>query len=404
MSRRSRYIYYLGVLFVLFAGGQSFVKVATDGPMLEAAIDFGLIGLPGLLLMYVGRWIAGTELEPELYPRIVLWCLGGIGVMFVFIVLRAIHPGVETPFSFGTRAIALFIGSIAGLGIGVHEARALARERELNQRNDALKRTQQALERRNRELDRTRADLQETNARLKESNEQLEQFAYAASHDLREPLRMISRYLELLEDRHADSLDDDAREFVAFAVDGAARMKGTIDGLLQYSRIETRGASFESVDLEAVLESVRTDLQVKIDETNAEISVDELPRVTGDESQLRQLFQNLLGNALEYAGDGPPRVRIWAERGDDEHVISVADDGIGIECEDRDRIFEMFCRLHSVDEQSGSGIGLAVCRRIVERHGGSIRVDSEPDEGSTFSVALPSSDPRSVPTASRSNG
>ncbi|SDQ36357.1 sensor histidine kinase [Natronobacterium texcoconense] len=392
MVQRSHYIYALGVLFVLIAGGQFALKVADGGPLLEAAIDFVLVGFPGVLLLYVGRWLTSTTLDPGLYPRIALWCLGGVGVMFVFIILRAVHPGVSTPFSFGTRAIALSIGSVAGLGIGIHEARALTREREVSEKNENLKRVRRELEHRNDELDRTREQLERANRRLHESNEQLEQFAYAASHDLREPLRMVTMYLTLLENRYAEELDEDAEEFLEFAVDGATRMQTMIDDLLQYSRIDTQGEPFEPVDLGEVLEDVLDDLQVLIDETDAEITVTDHPVVVGDESQLRQLIQNLLANAIEYCGDEPPRVRIGAERRDDEWVVSVSDDGIGIDPDDQDRIFEIFQRLHSVDEHAGSGIGLALCQRIVERHDGEIWVDSAPGEGSTFSFTVPPTD------------
>ncbi|WP_265111047.1 PAS domain S-box protein [Halosolutus halophilus] len=224
--------------------------------------------------------------------------------------------------------------------------------------------------------------------KLQESNERLEQFAYAASHDLQEPLRMVSSYLQLLERRYGDVLDGDGEEFLEYAVDGADRMREMIEGLLQYSRVDTRGDSFESVDLDAVFEDVLQDLQVKIEESDAEIIAEELPRVYGDGGQLNQVFQNLLSNAIEYSGDEPPRVHVAAERNTDEWVISVSDEGIGIDPEDRERVFEVFQSLHASDH-SGTGIGLALCERIVERHDGDIWVDSDPGEGATFSFTLP---------------
>ncbi|MCU4973969.1 ATP-binding protein [Halobacteria archaeon AArc-m2/3/4] len=224
---------------------------------------------------------------------------------------------------------------------------------------------------------------------LEESNERLQQFAYIASHDLQEPLRMVTSYLQLLEHRYSDDLDEDAKEFIEFAVDGAERMEAMIEGLLTYSRVETQGQSFDSVDLEAVLDDVLTDLGLRIDETDAEITAESLPIVSGDASQLHQLFQNLLENALQYSGEQKPRVSISATRDEDEWMISVSDTGIGIDQEDADRIFEVFQRLHSHEEYKGTGIGLALCQRIVKRHGGKIWVDSEPEEGSTFSFTLP---------------
>ena len=232
-------------------------------------------------------------------------------------------------------------------------------------------------------------DQLERERQLEESNERLEQFAYAASHDLQEPLRMVSSYLQLIEQRYADDFDEEGHEFLAFAVDGAERMREMIDSLLAYSRVETAGDPLEPVDLNDVLDDVRTDLQVQIAERNAAVSVEDLPRVEGDEQQLRQLFQNLFSNALEYSGDESPRVRVEAERSGAEWVVSVSDDGIGIAPEDQERIFEVFQRLHTVEEHAGTGVGLALCQRIVERHDGDIWVDSEPGEGSTFRFTLP---------------
>ncbi|ELZ10021.1 ATP-binding protein [Natrialba aegyptia] len=225
--------------------------------------------------------------------------------------------------------------------------------------------------------------------RLEESNERLEQFAYAASHDLQEPLRMITSYLRLIENRYADELDQDGREFIEYAVDGAERMQEMIDGLLQFSRVETQGEPFEPIDLDDVLADVRRDLRMQIEESGAEIAAGELPRVEGDGNQLRQVFQNLLSNAIEYSGNESPRIEISAHDTGKEWVISVSDDGVGIEPDDQERIFGLFQRRHDSDEQTGSGLGLALCKRIIERHGGEIWVESEPGEGATFSFTLP---------------
>ena len=235
-------------------------------------------------------------------------------------------------------------------------------------------------------------DRREYQRKLEVSNERLEQFAHAASHDLQEPLRMVSSYLQLIDRRYGDELDADGREFLEFAVDGADRMREMIESLLAYSRVETRGEPFESVDLDDVLDEVCNDLQRRIAESGAEIEAEPLPRVEGDASQLRQLLQNLVDNAIEYSGDEPPRIRIAAERRGDEWAISVEDDGIGIDPDDQDRVFEVFQRLHTTDEYDGTGIGLALCERIVERHGGDIWLESEPDVGTTVSFTLPAGD------------
>ncbi|MFU8869555.1 ATP-binding protein [Natronococcus sp.] len=241
--------------------------------------------------------------------------------------------------------------------------------------------------------------------RLEASNEQLEQFAYAASHDLQEPLRMVSSYLSLIQRRYEEELDEDGREFLTYAVDGADRMREMIEGLLAYSRVETQGDPFEPVDLEVVLEDVVDDLQFRLEETDATLSIDSLPRVQGDDDQLRQVFQNLLENAIEYSGDEPPSIHITADRktasdsagargeavptGDGKWVISISDAGIGIDPDNRTRVFEVFERLHSHDAHAGTGIGLALCQRIVERHGGEIWIHPDPDEGTTFRLSLP---------------
>ena len=417
MVHRSRYIYALGVLFILIAAGHAALKMDSGGPLVEAVLDFLLIGFPGVLLLYVGRWLSSTEFDPALYPRIALWCLGGVGVMLAFIALREVHPGVTVDWTFGTRAIALSMGSIAGLAIGIHEAQSLTRKQEINQRNDELKRTKRPLEERNDELKQTKQRLKERNEELKQtkgklketvaeveaSNERLEQFAYAASHDLQEPLRMISKYLQLLENRYSDDLDDDASEFLAFARNGATRMQTLIEDLLQFSQVETQSDPLESVALKSVIDDTRTDLQMRIEESNAEITTDDLPRVEGDPSQLRQLFQNLLSNAMEYSGDESPRIHISAEKRGTEQVISVADEGIGIESDDQERIFEIFQRLHTIDEHAGSGIGLALCQRIVERHGGEIWANSDFGDGATFSFTVPTSEELSAPPEASSH-
>ncbi|WP_312908290.1 PAS domain S-box protein [Natronosalvus caseinilyticus] len=228
--------------------------------------------------------------------------------------------------------------------------------------------------------------------KLEDSNERLEQFAYAASHDLQEPLRMVSSYLRLIENRADEELTEETEEFLEFAVDGADRMRDMIDGLLAYSRVETQGEALEPIDLNEVVEDVRDDLEIRITESDADVDIEELPRVVGDEHQLRQVFQNVLSNAIEYSGDEPPRVHISAIRNGSMWEVSVRDEGIGIEPDEQDRIFEVFQRLQSRNDHGGSGIGLALCERIVERHGGEIRVESEPGEGATFSFTLPAED------------
>ncbi|ELZ24549.1 multi-sensor signal transduction histidine kinase [Haloterrigena salina JCM 13891] len=232
-------------------------------------------------------------------------------------------------------------------------------------------------------------ELEQTNAQLKRSNRELKRFAHAASHDLQEPLRMVSSYLQLLEQRYGDDLDAEAKEFIEFAVDGADRMREMVDALLEYSQVSTRGNDFETVDCEAVLEQATGNLQMAIEEHEATVTSDELPTVSGDERQLIQLFQNLLDNAITYAGDAPPTVHVSAERRDGEWLFSVRDEGIGIDPEKTEDIFEVFNRLHTPDEYGGTGIGLAICKRIVTTHDGRIWVESDPGEGTTFFFTIP---------------
>lgn len=224
---------------------------------------------------------------------------------------------------------------------------------------------------------------------LSRSNADLEYFAYIASHDLQEPLRMVSSYLQLLERRYKDQLDADAREFIAYAVGGASRMQALINALLSYSRVGTRGKPFEPTDCSMVLERALTNLKVAIEENDAVVTHDPLPTVMADEVQLAQVFQNLIGNAIKFRGERPPQVHIGAQRGKGEWVFSVRDNGIGIDPQHFERIFMIFQRLHSQDEYPGTGIGLAICKRIVERHGGRIWVESQPGQGSTFYFTIP---------------
>ena len=231
--------------------------------------------------------------------------------------------------------------------------------------------------------------LRDTREQLEQSNQELEQFAYAASHDLQEPLRTISSYLTLLERRYGDGLDDDAVEFIDFAVDGADRMREMIQALLAYSRVDTRGEAFEHTDMSGVFDTVTRNLEVTIEEADATLELpDAAGHIVGDTSQLVQLFQNLVENAIKYS-EGNPHVDISVIRSDDIVEYAVADDGIGIDPGQLDDIFEVFQRLHTRAEFDGTGIGLSLCEKIVDRHGGEIRVESTPGEGSTFFVTLP---------------
>ena len=225
---------------------------------------------------------------------------------------------------------------------------------------------------------------------LVRSNRELEQFAYVASHDLQEPLRMVKSYLQLIERRQKGKLDSDTDDFITFAVDGADRMQKLINDLLIYSRVTTRGVPFEPTDCSVILEHVLADLKVAIEESNAVVTHDDLPTVIVDGTQLAQLFQNLIGNAIKFhKTETRPEIQLKAEHSGGQWMFSVGDNGIGIAPEHFERIFLIFQRLHSRGEYEGTGIGLAVCKKIVERHGGHIWVESKPGKGSVFHFTVP---------------
>jgi len=224
---------------------------------------------------------------------------------------------------------------------------------------------------------------------IRRSNESLEQFAYVASHDLQEPLRMMASYSELLERRYKGKLDSDANEFIAFIVDGAKRMQRLINDLLDYSRIGRMERAAGEVDLDAVLGRVLGGMRATIEESGAAVTHDPLPRLTGAESEFVQLFQNLVGNGIKFRGTEPPRIHVGAARKGSHWLFSVKDNGIGLEEQYKDRIFVIFQRLHGRGEYPGTGIGLSICKKLVELHGGRIWVESEPGKGSTFNFTVP---------------
>jgi PAS domain S-box-containing protein len=268
---------------------------------------------------------------------------------------------------------------------GAHDEldrRVRERTAELEERNAQLQ--QEIHERR-----RAEKLLAEQARELARSNADLEQFASVASHDLQEPLRMVASYTQLLGKRYRNRLDGDADEFMGFIVDGALRMQRLINDLLTFSRVGSRGKGFQPVDLATSVAQVRINLRAAIDESGARISTGTLPVVNADATQMEQLLQNLIGNAIKFRKGPAPRVHIDARREDAAWRIEVQDDGIGIDARYAERIFVIFQRLHTAAEYPGTGIGLAICKKIVERHGGQIGVQSTPGEGTSFSFTLP---------------
>jgi len=231
--------------------------------------------------------------------------------------------------------------------------------------------------------------LQETLKELERSNAELQQFAYIASHDLQEPLRMVSSFTQLLEKRYKGKLDSDADDYIGYIIEGAHRMKDLIDDLLTFSRLNTDTREFKSTDLNQLIKKVLLNFKSVINDNNAQITHDPLPNLICDSSQFIQLFQNLISNALKFQGDEFPEIHISSQTSGKNWLFSIRDNGIGIDTGHKEMIFNIFKRLHTHEEYEGTGIGLAICKKVVERHGGQIWVESKPSRGSTFYFTIP---------------
>jgi light-regulated signal transduction histidine kinase (bacteriophytochrome) len=273
----------------------------------------------------------------------------------------------------GHRAHASVIGTDAA-----QRQRAVVYVEDITERRAAEERLQAAL-----------TELEQRTGDLTRSNEELEQFAYVASHDLQEPLRMVSSYTNLLAEDLGDSLGDDARRYLDFAHDGAVRMQQLVTDLLQYSRVGRADTVRQRVDCDQLVETATVDLQEAISAAGATVTHDPLPPVIGVKTELRQLFTNLIGNAVKFRGAEPVHVHVGAARAGPMWRFSVADNGIGIDPGQAERIFEVFKRLHTRGRYPGTGIGLAICKKVVEHHGGRIWVESQPGAGATFRFTLP---------------
>jgi signal transduction histidine kinase len=262
---------------------------------------------------------------------------------------------------------------------------------ELQDTTEELQVTNEELQATTEELQASNEELQDTTEELQIANEELQQFAYAASHDLQEPLRTIASFTQLMQRRYAGQLDTDADEFMEYIVDGSKRMQQLINDLLEYTRVDTHVNEFKLVKLDNVIEDTLLNLKGSINENNAVITHDPLPTINADKGQLNQLFQNLISNAIKFQKpDEPPRIHISAKKEDDHYLFSVSDNGIGIEPQYTERVFVIFQRLHTRETYQGTGIGLSIVKRIVERHGGRIWVESLLGVGSTFYFTLKS--------------
>lgn len=261
-------------------------------------------------------------------------------------------------------------------------------EKQVEGRTIELAKTNERLKTMIAKHEKTEIKLAELIKELERSNEELEQFAYVASHDLQEPLRMVSSFTQLLERQYKDKLDENAHEYIKYAVDGAKRMQKLINDLLAYSRVTTRGESFTQIDAKEIVNQVLFNLEIAIEENDAQVVVDPLPKIYADPSQMNQLFQNLIGNAIKYRSKEAPHIHISAQKGEDEWIFQVSDNGIGISPEYYQRIFQIFQRLHEMHVYTGTGVGLAICKKIVERHGGRIWLESEVGKGSKFYFSI----------------
>ncbi len=366
---------------------------------LSAAFQLGAVVLQVTAALYALRLIRITGKQKS-------WFLisGALVVMAVrrSLSLWRLYAGTYTPIDLWDEATALTISTLMLLGVVSISplfqtikaaAEALRRSRDelevlVARRTDELRESNARLSVELDERRRTEQRLAQYAGDLSRSNAELEQFAYVASHDLQEPLRMVASFTQLLAKRYRDQLDKDAHEFIDFAVDGAKRMQRLINDLLAFSRVGTRGKPFKPTDLGIILKETLDNLNTAIKESGARITSGPLPTVPGDEVQLVQLFQNLLANAIKFRGAAAPHIEISAAAQDGEWVIAVQDNGIGIAPEHQERIFQIFQRLHGRSEYPGTGLGLAMCKKIVERHGGHIWVESQPGQGATFYFSL----------------
>ncbi len=256
-------------------------------------------------------------------------------------------------------------------------------------KNQLLQRQSELLELRLHERDRAQEALARQAMELERSNAELEQFAHVVSHDLQEPLHTLSGFLELLSEQHAEHLDDDGRLYVQRAMAGADRMRHLVRDLLEYARVSTSAQPFGTVDMQAAVDGVLADLHDEIEAAGATVTAHDLPTVQGDRFQLPQLVHNLIDNALKFRSEGAPTISVTCERQDDEWLFAVQDNGIGIDARYGIHVFTIFQRLHGRDDYAGTGVGLAISKKIVERHGGRIWVDSTPGAGATFFFTLP---------------
>lgn len=345
------------------------------------------------LIRVTGRWtswvvISGALCLMAIRRSLSLWVLLSGNFASIHLLDEAIAVGISALMLAGVLLIAPLFQTIQQAAETLRRAKDDL-EIQVAQRTEELRDTNVRLSVELDERRRAEQQLARYAGELARSNAELEQFAYVASHDLQEPLRMVSSFTQLLAKRYRGRLDQDADEFIGFAVDGATRMQQLINDLLAYSRVGTRGKPFKILDSNVIFRGARDNLGKALEESGVIIFQDPLPNVSGDEVQLTQLFQNLVANAIKFRGPESAQILVSAQKKGQEWIFAVRDNGIGIAPEHQERIFSIFQRLHHRSEYPGTGIGLAICKKIVERHGGRIWVESQPGRGSTFYFSIP---------------
>jgi len=327
-------------------------------------------------------------LAPLQYLELMAWLTVGLIIIIVLVISILLVRSITRPIRRLTQA-AISVEQFQAFDPSVVEKVASGRD-EIAHLGRVFKSMVLSLRQELIERKKVEKKLKKTLKHLERSNKDLEEFAFVASHDLQEPLRMVASFTKLLAKSYKDKLDEDANDFIKYAVDGAIRMQNLIEGLLSYSRITSRGLPFNRIDVNSIVDKVILNLKNSIEETETVITYDELPTILGDERQMEQLFQNLIQNSIKFRRNGiPPQIHISSKKQDKEWVFSVSDNGIGIDSQYFDKIFIIFQRLHLRDEYPGSGLGLALCRKIISRHGGKIWVESKLGKGSTFYFTIP---------------
>ncbi|USZ67992.1 ATP-binding protein [Halorussus salilacus] len=347
MSRWPRRISLVGGLFVVFAAGQTTLTIASGGAILGASVDFVLTAFPGVLLLYLGSWLPNSGLDPELYPRVLMWCLGGIVVMYGFITLRVLHPNVSVEFTPGTRSIAIALGSVGGIAIGLSEARAITHGRALSERNEQLKQRERELER---------------------QNERLDEFTSIVAHDFRNPLSVARGRLEL-------AREECESEHLSLVADSHERMETLIDDILLMARQDESVTEVELVDIAGIA----TESWQTAETGDADLRVETDRAIRADESMLKQLLENLFRNAVEHGGDD---VTVTVGALNDPDGFYLEDDGPGIPEGMREDVFDY--GFSSSDD--GTGFGLAIVERMCDAHGWNVEPTEGESGGARFEV------------------